>query len=117
MAKFYGEIGYAETKETTAGVWTEVITERKYSGDVVKVSRRWEAGANLNDDLTIGNEISIVADPYADKHFWLMKYVKWMGVYWKINNVKVERPRLILSLGGVYNGDTTGTTDDVGDVD
>lgn len=104
MAKFYGAIGYAETSETSPGVWTEVITERNYSGDVLKISRRWQAGENLNDDLTVNNEISIVADPFAYQNFHTMRYIKWMGASWKIVKIDVQRPRLVLSIGGVYNG-------------
>lgn len=103
MAKFYGEIGYATMTETKPGVWTEVITERKSSGDVIKNTRRWQAGENLNDDLMIDNKISIVADPFASQNFHAMRYVKWMGALWKITNVDVQRPRLILTIGGVYN--------------
>lgn len=104
MAKFYGIIGYAETVETTPGVWTEVITERNYSGDVIKNTKRWQAGENLNDNLMINNTISIVADPFAYQNFHAIRYINWMGALWKISNVEVHRPRLILSIGGVYNG-------------
>jgi len=104
MAKFYGEIGYAETIKTAPGVWSEVITEKKYSGDIIKISRRLQAGDNLNDDLTVNNEISIIADPFAYQNFHAMRYIKWMGASWKIVKVDVQRPRLILSIGGVYNG-------------
>lgn len=110
MAKFYGVIGYAETSETQRGVWTEVITERNYSGDVMKISRRWQAGESLNDDLTVNNEISIVADPFAYQNFHWMRYIHWMGANWKITKIDVQRPRLILSIGGVYNGETGPTT-------
>lgn len=104
MAKFYGEIGYATTTESKPGVWTEAITERKSSGDIIKNTRRWQAGENLNDDLVIDNKISIVADPFASQNFHAMRYVNWMGALWKITNVEVQRPRLILTIGGVYNG-------------
>jgi hypothetical protein len=105
MAKFYGAIGYAETSETAPGVWTEGITERNYSGDVLKNSSRWQqAGDKVNDDLTIDNLISIIADPFAYQNFHTMRYIKWMGASWKITKVDVQRPRLILTMGGVYNG-------------
>jgi hypothetical protein len=103
MAKYYGAIGYAETTEAAPGVWAASITERNYSGDVVKMSRRWQAGENLNDDLTLNNQISIVADPFAYQNFHAMRYIKWMGTAWKIVNIDVQRPRLILTIGGVYN--------------
>jgi hypothetical protein len=104
MGKFYGVVGYSETTETTKGVWTETITERYYSGDVIKNTGQWQSGTNLNDNLTINNSISIVADPFAYQNFHAMRYVNWMGVNWKVTNVEVQRPRLILSIGGVYNG-------------
>jgi hypothetical protein len=105
MAKFYGEIGYAETIETAPGVWTETIVGRNYSGDVIKSNVKWQSGPNLNDNLVINNAISIVADPFAYQNFSGMRYVKWMGVSWKITNVEVQRPRLILAIGGVYNAE------------
>lgn len=103
MARFYGVIGYGETKETRPGVWSEVITERVYYGDVLQNTRRWETGEHLNDDLNINNKISIVADPYTYQNFHTMRYIKWMGVKWKVTNVEVLYPRLILTIGGVYN--------------
>ena len=104
MAKFYGKIGYAETTETTPGVWEEVITERDYYGDVTKLTRRWQSTDQLNDNLEVNNIISILADPYATRHFHAMRYVAWMGASWKITSVEVQRPRLLLTIGGVYNG-------------
>lgn len=106
MAKFYGAIGYAVTSETAPGVWTEGITERNYSGDVIRNTRRWQSSDKLNDDLVLNNLISIIADPFATQTFHAMRYIKWMGASWKITNVEVQRPRLILTIGGIYNGPT-----------
>ena len=105
--KFYGDIGYAEQVETAPGVWQEQITTRKYSGDVIRVSSKTQSGSNLNDNLTVDNKISIVADPFAYANFSSMRYVDWMGALWKINSVEPQRPRLILSIGGVYNEQTS----------
>ena len=105
MARFYGVIGYVDTVDTGTGVYEEqVITERPYRGDVLRNVRKFEGGESVNDNLTLGNEFSIVADGYAYEHFHLMRYLKWMGARWKISSVEVQRPRLILSIGGVYNG-------------
>lgn len=104
MAKWYGVIGYAETLETKPGIWEEQITERNYYGEVIRNSRRLQTANQLNDNITVSNEISIVADPYANQNFHAMRYVEFMGTKWKIDNVTVQYPRLILSLGGVYNG-------------
>ncbi|MCD8155149.1 MAG: hypothetical protein LUF78_10805 [Clostridiales bacterium] len=107
MAKFHGVIGYAETVETSPGVWTEQITERTYSGDVTRNISKWDSGENLNDNLNINNAISVLADAYAYQYFSAIRYVEWMGTKWKVSSVEVNRPRLTLNIGGVYNGDET----------
>lgn len=104
MNKFYGKIGYAITKETTPGVWVEQIVERSYYGDVIRNIRRLQSSENLNDNINISNEISIVADAFANQNFHSMRYVEYMGTKWKVSSIEVKYPRLILSIGGVYNG-------------
>lgn len=104
MAKFYGKIGYASTVETKPGVYEEQIIERSYYGDLIRNTRRLQSADQVNDDINISNEISIVADPYATNNFHTMRYAVFMGTKWKISNVEVSYPRLILTLGGVYNG-------------
>lgn len=106
MAKFYGIIGYATTVEGKPGVWEEQIVERSYFGDLTRNSRRLQSTEHLNDDINIANEISIVADPFAYNNFHAMRYVEFMGAKWKISNVEVQYPRLILTVGGLYNGET-----------
>ena len=104
MAKWFGKIGFAETKETSPGVWSEEIADHEYYGDVLRNSRRIQASDKLNDDINISNEISIVADPFANNNFHSMKYIEFMGAKWKITNVEVKYPRLVLTIGGLYNG-------------
>lgn len=108
MAKFYGEIGYGETVETFegSGVWVDQITERKYYGDITRPARQSQPGELLNNDLTVTNEISIVADAYLNQHFFAIRYVRWSGTLWTVPEVTVQAPRLTLRLGGVYNGPT-----------
>ena len=104
MSKWFGKIGYAETVETAPGVWEEQITVREYYGDLTRNTRRLQTADKVNDDININNELSIVSDPYAIDHFYAMRYVEFMGTKWKITNVEVQFPRLVLSLGGVYYG-------------
>lgn len=104
MAKWHGKIGFADTVETEPGVWVEQIVERSYYGDLIRNSRRLQNSGSINDDINISNEISIVADPYANQNFFAIRYVEFMGTKWKISNVDVEYPRLVLAIGGVYNG-------------
>lgn len=104
MAKFCGKIGYAESVEVEPGIWKDVITEREFYGELTRISRRLQPSDQLNDNIDISNQISIVADPLAYQPFPLMKYVEFMGAKWKISSVEVQYPRLILTTGGVYNG-------------
>lgn len=104
--KWFGVIGFAKTVETTPGVWKEIITERSYYGDVNRVSRRLESTSQLNDNVNIANEFSIVADPFAEQNFHAMRYIEFMGAKWKVSNVEAhQRPRLILTAGGEWNGE------------
>lgn len=105
MAKWFGKIGYAVTSETRPGIWEEVIVERNYYGDMTRNSRRLQAASQVNDNININNELSIISDPYAMNSFHAMRYAEFMGTKWKITNVEVQYPRLILSLGGLYNGE------------
>lgn len=104
MAKYYGAIGYAVTEETSPGIYEEMIKEYQYYGDVIRNSRRLNGASKVNDDITISNQISIVSDPFASNNFHMMRYATYMGSKWKITEVEVQYPRLILTLGGVYNG-------------
>lgn len=104
MAKWFGKIGYAVTKETSPGVHTEDITERTYSGDVLRNTRRLQSSGGVNDDINVAVEISIVADPFAYENYHAIRYVEFMGTKWKASSVEPRYPRLIMTLGGVYNG-------------
>lgn len=104
MAKYYGAIGYNRTEEVRPGVYKETVTERKYSGDVIQAFRRTETGDGVNDNLNVNVRISIVADPFANENFYSIVYAEWMGAKWKVTSVEPQYPRLILSVGGLYNG-------------
>ena len=104
MAKFCGVVGFAITEETSPGIWTPVITEQEYYGDVIADARRLQTIDQLNDDISVSNRISIVVDAFANEKFHAIRFVEYMGTAWKVTNAEVQRPRLILTLGGVYNG-------------
>lgn len=113
MARFSGKVGYLITAEEIVdgeptGIWKETYKERPYYGDIEQISSRWSSGSNLNDDVVLSNSISIVADPFAYENFQLMKYVVWKGQKWKIESASVQYPRIVLSVGGVYNADPDG---------
>lgn len=103
--KFFGAIGFGISTETDQDVWQEVITERESRGEVKKDTLYVEAsGAQVNSDVRLGNLISIIANPFVLENYSNIRYVLWRGVRWSVTNVTVESPRLVLRLGGVYNG-------------
>ena len=116
MARFYGRVGYGESVEVKdinvgTGVWVDEIVEYFYYGDVIRNSRDLRQGENLNFDLSIQNSISILADAYANEHFFAIRYIEWAGTLWTVSAVEVQSPRLIPRLGEVYNGPTPRTTE------
>lgn len=103
--KYYGKIGYSISTETATDVWQDVIEEHFYSGDVVRnYLRNQEKQSSTVDDIAISNQISIVADPFAYAHFSSIKYAEWLGQKWKVTGVEIAYPRLLLTIGGVWNG-------------
>lgn len=107
MAKYYGVIGFCTMSETSPGVHTDQVVERHYYGDIIQNIRNIQTPSDkLNDDININNKISIVADAFAYENFHAIKYISFMDSNWKISGIEVQHPRLILTIGGVYNGDT-----------
>ena len=103
MARYHGYVGYAVDVEAYPGVWEERISEHEYFGDVLKNRINMQQGSVVNAKITITNSISIIADPFAFEHVYAMRYVTYLGKKWSIVKVSIERPRLILTLGGLYN--------------
>lgn len=114
MAKFYGNVGYIKNTEVQPGVWADQTIEKSYYGDVTRNTSRFQQSDGVNDDISINNIISIVADPYANENFQYIRYVELMGTKWKVTNAEVKYPRIILTLGGMYHGYSTRTSIDTG---
>jgi len=104
--RFSGKVGYGETVETAPGVHEDQVTEFTYFGDVIRNSLKSQSGESVNNDLSVSNSISIVANAYAREHFTAIRYVEWAGTKWSVTAIDLHLPRLILRLGGVYNGHT-----------
>ena len=105
MAKWFGKIGFAESKNVGDGVWKQTIIEREYYGELIRNTKNIQTVSDkISDDINIANELNIVSDPYANQNFHSIKYVNFMSTNWKVKSVEVKYPKLILTLGGVYNG-------------
>ena len=107
MARFYGKIGFVfGSMETRPGIWVQNEAVRNYYGDVMKRRLTWEKGEGANDNIKIANQFSIMADEYAEEHMYAMRWLEWKGTKWKVTSVEIERPRMILTIGDVYNENT-----------
>ena len=102
--KFFGNIGFVVTEETSPGVFEETEEVRPYYGEVNRDQRRWQTNSDLNDDILVTNEISVVADSYLRENLGAMRWVEWEKSKWKINSITLAYPRVTLTLGGVWNG-------------
>lgn len=104
MARYYGIIGFSKNEEIEPGIWSEQITTRKYSGDVLTSRQSMVSGKGSNSNILVKNTFSIISDLYADENFYSIKYITWRGVKWSVTDIEVQYPRLILTIGDVYNG-------------
>lgn len=105
MTKYYGKIGFVKPEETVPGVWVNKPIEREYPGDLIKNTRRWDVKSDgINNDLNLNNSISIIADDFMLENASYIRYVELMGSLWNITSIDIQRPRLVLTIGGVYNG-------------
>lgn len=106
--KFSGKIGFwIKDIEKKPGVFKSEIIERQYSGDVLRNIRRFQSPENQqNENLMLNNRLSIISDLYMLNNWSSIKYVFWNGVKWKVNSVDISSyPRVIIELGGGYNGE------------
>lgn len=102
MAKYYGNIGFAIQEETRPGVWEDVIEKRPYKGDILHIGRNWGTSDNINDNPVLTNRFSVISDTYLYAHIPAMRYLEYLGSKFKITSVEIRRPRVVISVGGVY---------------
>lgn len=104
MAKFAGLVTYVVTKETVPGVWAEVAESVTMRGDIIRKGAVVQNGDKVNDDVVLNHRVSLVADDYALGNYQDIKRIQIDGREWNINNIEVQRPRIIVTVGGLWNG-------------
>lgn len=104
MARFSGLVGYVTEEETVPGVWGPVEKTRMMKGDVIHQVSRYDKGEKVNDDIVLNHRISLIGDSYSFGNYYNLKWVKMGTIKWKVTSIEIKRPRLIVSLGGVWNG-------------
>lgn len=102
--KWYGNIGFGIPVNEN-DIHTEVITDKPYKGDILENNLRWQQSDKIDDDLNITNKISVIANDFAYDNIGYMKYVELRGNKWKIVSATLQYPRILLTIGGVWNGD------------
>lgn len=107
MTKFFGKIGFYITEETSPGVWTSKVVTKNYRGDIIRNYYRYDQSDSINDNLNISNNLSIIADSFCYENLGMIRFVEWMGSLWKVTGIELQRPRVLLTIGGVYNGPET----------
>lgn len=114
MAKYVGMIGFVRNEEIEPGIWEDVVTEKKYRGDILKNNQRFAVSTSIEGELKITNQFSIIGNSYAFDHVSDIRYLEWRGNRWVVDTVEIEYPRLVMTIGGLYNGPQASTTEDVG---
>lgn len=113
MAKFFGKVGFSVTVEldpiNEPGVYGDSNIEREYCGDVLQNRASWEQSTEVNDNFNINVRFSLLLDPFAEQYCQKIKYIEYMGGKWKVKSIEIQYPRIILTVGGVYNGEQAGT--------
>lgn len=103
--KWFGKIGFSNQSEGEVGVWEDKPIERDYFGDISKSSKRDSIASTTNPDITISNQLSVVADPFLLDSFDRILYVTFMHSKWKVDSVELQYPRMTLTFGSLYRKD------------
>ena len=105
MARYYGEVGYAVQREVRPSVWEDEITERLYFGETVERSYRFQTPQDqISNNLMLNTDFDIIADDFAIDHWSHIRYIVYGGTRWSVTSISVDRPRIHLKVGGIYNG-------------
>ena len=86
------------------------VTQLLVNGKIVTTeANRWDIqpSGGVNDDLNSNHSVSVIMDPFMSENYQLIKYVRFMGVAWKVKTAELSYPRIKLTLGGEYNGKQT----------
>ena len=115
--KFYGKIGFEITEDKGDDIWQEVVVEKTYYGDILRLQKNKDSGEHINDGLRLNSQFSILMDPWFQNHLSAVRYIEYMGAKWTIDSVDpTNYPRVLLTPGGLYHGNEP-EPDDPGDPD
>lgn len=104
--KYSGLAGFEKKhNEVRPGVLQNQIKEVRIKGDVINYGHSLNPTQGSDQqDVHIRNRLSIVMNPYLRDNFSSLVYVIFMNVKWEVSSFTINGPRVIIDLGGVYNG-------------
>lgn len=105
MGKCVVKVGYAMPEEYEPGRWKHVMIEHEYFGETLRNTFEVRTADKVNEDLSLSMDFSLIADPFALQHCGAIRYIEFMGTLWKVTKIEPRYPRIILTAGGVYNGE------------
>jgi hypothetical protein len=110
MSKYAGLVGYVTQEESVPGVWSQVEKTSTMKGDIIRQSSTNGNGARIsdtgkiNDDISLSHRVSLLGDAYAFNNYYAIKWIKIDGHKWQVTSVELQRPRIIITVGGLWNG-------------
>ncbi len=104
MAKYAGLVCYVTQEEKVPGVWTPLENPVLMKGDIIRQSSNYQDNGKINSDISLNHRVSLVGDAYAFDNYYNIKWIMLDGRKWEVTSVEIQRPRIIVSIGGLWNG-------------
>lgn len=103
MARYSGLVGYVTQEETVPGVWSPVENPRTMKGEIIRQSSTNPDHGKINSDISLNHRVSLWGDAYAFDSYYAIKWIQIDGRKWEVTSVEIKRPRIIVTVGGLWN--------------
>lgn len=110
MSKFTGLVGFITQEESIPGVWSPIENSKKMRGDLISSSATNGNGSRIadsgkvNDDVSLNHRVSLLGDYYTFNNYLNIKWIQIGGRKLEVSSIELQRPRVILTVGGLWNG-------------